>query len=201
MAGYILSIIVPCFNSFDILQHTLQNMEERIHDHVEFVIVDDCSTDDSYNNLIKYAEKSSLNIRLFKNENNMGAGVSRNNGLKIATGKYITFLDSDDYFSNEYFDEVVPLLDGNNDCIIYDFLSVKKNGKSTHLSAFYTNMQEGFIDKKETLVFLKGATWGKIYKKECVDKSGALFLDQKRNEDMPFTKGVIDSCEKIFYLN
>lgn len=95
------TIITPAFNCKKTIAKTIKSVLLQTYSNWEWVIVDDCSTDDSYN-LIKELIKNDSRIVLLKTSNNSGSAVARNIGLKHAKGRYITFLDSDDLLDSNY---------------------------------------------------------------------------------------------------
>lgn len=197
MGNIVLSIIVPCYNSYEYIVKTLRTMEQEKTEGTEIIIVDDCSTDGSYERLCEYKNMTNLNLHIEKNETNLGPGPSRNKGIALAKGEYITFLDADDFYSGNFLQEVLPMLVRDYDCILFDYNFVSLNGNPIRCSCFYVDMTPGIIEKKEAAVLIRGSTCCKIYKKAKV--GSVRFLDQRRNEDMPFTKSVILNCDKIYY--
>lgn len=197
----LLSVVTPCYNGFRFLNETFDKMEGVVPQWVEFVVVDDCSTDGSFDNLVRYADKSSLNIVVRKNETNCGPGCSRNEGIKIASGNYITFLDSDDFFSHDFFIEIEKYIKKNDyDCIVFDYLVVCNNKEKKGCSMFYKCVNTDNPSVELSLAYIRGCTCGKLYKKDILANGDIKFLDLKRNEDMPFTKMAIAHCKKIGYI-
>ena len=199
----LLSIVVPMFNSFDLLKNGISVLERDKHrECIELLIIDDCSRDDSYENMIDYAKKSNLKIRIMKNKSNSGPGCSRNNGIENAVGRYITFLDSDDSFTDDFLSRVIPILKTDIDCLIFDYLQV--DGKGVEISKGNSigcnGLKKGFLDPSKALVFTYGSTWGKVYKKSIIDNYNVRFANLFRNEDMPFTKHAIAVSKSIYYL-
>lgn len=193
---FLLSIIIPCYNSFDLLEKTLLNFENQETNFFQFVIIDDCSSDGSWKNLENYANNSTLNLVIYRNEVNKGPGPSRNQGTQLSSGDYITFVDADDCLTKSFFTEIVAYLDGENDCVIFDY-SVPKVGCKHMLME---KRKAGEIKKNEALVFARGMTFGKIYRASIIKNNEIKFLDSKMNEDMPFTKVALSRMEKIFYV-
>lgn len=197
MGSTVLSIIVPCYNRYEHLAKSLKVLKQDEAEEVEIIIIDDCSTDGSYAKLCAYKSVTDLNLRIVKNETNLGPGPSRNKGIALAEGKYITFLDADDFYSGGFLQEILPLLRQDYDCIVFDYNLVSLSGNPTRYSCFFVDMPPGLIEKKEAAVFIRGNTSCKVYRK---DRIGDIrFLNQRRNEDMPFTKSVILNCDKIYY--
>ena len=89
-----LSIIIPFYNAVPYFNELLDSLMPQINDEVEVIFVNDASTDDSVNCLDKYLELK--NIVLLENDINRSVSYSRNRAIKIARGKYIWFVDSDD---------------------------------------------------------------------------------------------------------
>jgi glycosyltransferase involved in cell wall biosynthesis len=100
-----ISILIPLYNQELLIKKCLDSIPNR--EDIEIIVVDDCSTDNSYEVVSTYS-----NISLFKNEKNLGIGLTRNKLLDKAEGEYIFFLDSDDYLYTKEFLEVVDKLNG-----------------------------------------------------------------------------------------
>lgn len=97
-----LSIIMPVYNSEKYLEKAILSALKNLTIKYELIIINDCSTDNSLK-IINKIIKNNKNIILINNEKNIGAGLSRNKGLEIAKGKYIGFIDSDDYVQENYY--------------------------------------------------------------------------------------------------
>jgi len=91
----LVSIVTPAFNSEGFMATTIESVIHQTYKNWELIIIDDRSTDNTVALVQEYAQNDNR-IKCFVNEVNSGAGVSRNNGLKQAKGRYIAFLDSDD---------------------------------------------------------------------------------------------------------
>lgn len=200
MEQVLLSIIIPCYNSFGYMLKNLRYLESSVRNGIEIIIVDDCSNDKSYEQLVNYQSHSSLNVKIYQNDLNCGPGVTRNNGLKKATGKYVAFLDADDYFSENYFDVIIPILQKNVDCVIHDHIIKHSTGLEYSCSGFFIKMKAEEISKEKAIVFVRGCPWGKVYRKSCIVQNNVEFLNQKQNEDLPFTKCAVASCNSIVYV-
>lgn len=92
-SGPLISIIMTTFNCKKTVDFAIESILNQSYRNIEFIIVDDCSTDDTYDYLVdKYK-----GIRIFRNQENSGTYVSKNFGITKAKGQYITFMDSDDW--------------------------------------------------------------------------------------------------------
>lgn len=91
----LVSIITPTYNSADFISATIDCIIAQTYRNWELLITDDCSSDNTIDIVKQYAQKDER-IKLFQLEKNSGGGVSRNNSIKQAKGRYIAFCDSDD---------------------------------------------------------------------------------------------------------
>ena len=90
------SVIIPVYNVEKYLRECLNSVINQTLKDIEIILVDDGSTDSSLSICQEYAKKDDRIIVL--TQQNQGAAVARNNGIKIAKGEYLSILDSDDYF-------------------------------------------------------------------------------------------------------
>lgn len=91
----LVSIITPLYNSERFILETIASVQKQTYENWEMLIVDDCNQDQSAE-IVQVECDKDPRIKLFHNEENIGAGPSRNVAIKAAAGKYIAFLDSDD---------------------------------------------------------------------------------------------------------
>lgn len=92
----LVSMIIPIYNSSSYLKECLDSVLGQSLKNIEVLCINDGSTDDSLNLLQKYREKDKR-IKIY-NQKNQGAGAARNTGLKMATDKYVAFMDPDDFY-------------------------------------------------------------------------------------------------------
>lgn len=96
----LVSIITPAFNSEKYILQTIASVHEQTHKNWEMIIIDDGSTDKTVS-LIQEIRQKEDRIHLITSKENQGPAISRNKGIRIAKGKYLTFLDADDiWFPN-----------------------------------------------------------------------------------------------------
>ena len=93
---YLVSVIMPCYNSGSTIARAINSVLEQTYKHWELLIVDDYSSDNTIQIIENYLGDS--RIQLFKQKSNYGAGVSRNLAIKNSKGRFIAFCDSDDYW-------------------------------------------------------------------------------------------------------
>lgn len=112
----LVSIITPSYNSAEFIEETIQSVLNQTHENWEWLISDDRSKDDTVDLIRKYSDPR---IKLQVLEKNGGAGNARNKSLERAEGRYIAFLDSDDFWYPEYLEEMIGFMDKNNAELVY----------------------------------------------------------------------------------
>lgn len=94
--GELVTVIMPNYNNSNYVLQSIRSVLNQSYRNIELIVIDDSSTDDSFEK-IKNSIKD-LRLKLLRNERNCGVSFSRNVGLKTATGRYISFIDSDDFW-------------------------------------------------------------------------------------------------------
>ena len=112
----LVSIIMPTYNCGRFIKEAIDSVLSQSYTNWELIIVDDCSTDDTKAFVSTYTDKR---IRYMRNEQNMGAALTRNRALKEANGKYIAFLDSDDTWSPEKLEKQIAFMETNGYAFTY----------------------------------------------------------------------------------
>jgi len=95
----LVSIIMPCFNSSKTINNSINSVLKQSYLNWELIIIDDCSTDNSLEIIENYKKKDSR-FCIVRNEFNKGVSFSRNEGLRLSSGLFIAFLDSDDFWDS-----------------------------------------------------------------------------------------------------
>lgn len=122
----LVSIIMPCYNTSQYINSSIQSVIDQTYKNWELIIVDDCSTDNTVEIIKRYTDKR---IYLFINDRNSGAAISRNRALKEAHGNYIAFLDSDDIWEKKKLELQLGFMKRNGYSFTYTDYRIKLNGK------------------------------------------------------------------------
>lgn len=110
----LVSVVMGCYNSEKYIRESIDSiLSQTIHD-IEFIIIDDCSKDDTVSIIQSYKDKR---IRLILNKENRGLGYNLNYGLKISNGKYIARMDADDISLPNRFEEQIKYLEKNREVV------------------------------------------------------------------------------------
>lgn len=124
------SIIIPTHNSSMFIKEAIESVINQTYKNLEIIIVDDHSTDDTLSMINSYKDKR---IKVFKLRNNKGVSYARNKGIDEATGDYLCFLDSDDYWYLDKIEKQVKFIKENDYTFIYSSYLYLKN-KHTHIA-------------------------------------------------------------------
>jgi glycosyltransferase involved in cell wall biosynthesis len=120
MKEFLVSIIMPSFNSEITIEESINSILNQKYKNWELLITDDNSSDNTRNIIMSYAKKDSR-IKLFFFEENKGAGVARNHSIDNSSGDYIAFLDSDDKWIPEKLDKQIKFMSLNNIDFCYSY--------------------------------------------------------------------------------
>lgn len=121
-----ISVIIPCYNQQELVIKAIDSIPKR--NDIEIIVIDDGSTDESWNNLLEYRKKHEdiINLIYLYNEENKGVAYTVNKGYDNSEGEYVVLLGSDDYFYTEAFEEAINELDGTD--LVYFNLQIN-NGE------------------------------------------------------------------------
>ncbi|HHC6593275.1 glycosyltransferase family 2 protein [Vibrio parahaemolyticus] len=108
-----ISIITATYNSRDDILETYNSIREQSFENWEWLVTDDCSSDDTMEILQRIAD-SDGRVRIFQNNTNSGAAISRNNSLLYASGEFIAFIDSDDLWKPSKLSEQINFMNEQN---------------------------------------------------------------------------------------
>jgi glycosyltransferase involved in cell wall biosynthesis len=136
------SVIIPAFNAAETLAEAVASVVNGSYQHLEILIVDDCSTDDTSKVAAKLAE-SDPRIQFFRNPQNYGVSKSRNLIIDRATGEYVAFLDSDDTWEPNKLEFCLQMLAENPEvkAVAHALRYLDKHGKKLSYIATYPTTQ------------------------------------------------------------
>ena len=197
--GIEVSVIVPVYNVEKFIRQCLLSVERQTYRDYELIIIDDGSTDQSGAICDQYAQ-THRNVTVI-HQDNQGLSAARNNGVRIAKGDYISFIDSDDYVSPDYLTYLVDQIEktGADIAIGKSIIVFEDNNRFPKLimgSYEVFSTEEALIHMMYEKKYL-GTAWGKIYKKELVVKhpfpEGALY------EDLAVAYKIFGDAEYVSY--
>lgn len=198
-----ISVIIPVYNVAAYLPECLDSVLNQDHRDLEVILIDDGSKDDSGSICDRYAAEDNR-VKVI-HQKNAGAAAAKNAGLRIATGEYLSFVDSDDYLEPNVYGYLVSVL------------------KETGADAIHGNFREVYRGRSEDCILHRGRNivssreylarfpkdwscpllWNKLYKRSLFD--GVFFEEGHKIDDEYFTyQGFLRDCtivcdEKILY--
>lgn len=203
------SVIIPIYNVEQYIDECIASACKQTYSNLEIILVDDGSTDTSGMKCDEWEEKDER-IKVIHKING-GLSSARNAGLDIATGKYIYFLDGDDYIENTLFEQTVPYMNEPYDMVSFCYYEVYENGEQkriyqpTYGSFIYNDNCERkkFINQ----ILLKGKigwdAWSRIYKRDIIEKYHLRFADNRIifAEDLYFCLCYCSHAKKVVCIN
>jgi len=171
----LVSIITPCYNSEKFIQETYESIKNQTYNNWEWIIVDDCSTDNSVEIINGFKDER---IRLQINSTNSGAAISRNKALEMAKGRYITFIDSDDLWLPQFLEKSIAYLKNNKTELVYATYKRVDENLNPLLNDFEA---EDLIDYKRILFNCPIPMLTSIYDSQRIGK--ITFPDVELRED------------------
>lgn len=150
-----LSIIIPVYNMEKYIGDCIKSLEQQhFEDDVEIILVNDGSTDKSFD-IMKNYQNHSRNVFII-NQLNSGVSVARNKGLAVAKGEYIAWIDPDDYISEEWWKVLRPELEKKPEMVYFDMYTLK-NGV----------LKEIVFDKKQEIYIMRNCVKNLLWEIRC----------------------------------
>lgn len=199
------SVVVPVYNTERYLPQCIESLINQTLKNVEFIFVDDGSTDHSVEIIEEYRRKDDR-IQLIRQQNQY-AGVARNNGMKHAKGKYIIFLDSDDFFDKNMLRDAYHCAEKNQtEIVLFNYRTYSDTSKSyTNKLTTKQHFPKGVFsgeDLGENLYTLcNAAPWNKLFLRAFVDSHHLQFQPLKKCNDTYFVYMALALAERMIHIN
>jgi len=204
MCNIKVSVIIPVYNAEKHLKQCLDSVAGQTLKNIEIICVDDGSTDSSPSILEEYAAADSR-FQIYRQQN-LYAGVARNNGMRHASGKYLAFWDSDDYFYPEALEKMylkaeedqadICLCDANQ---YYDGIGFETVG-GMYLNHRHIPVKIPFsrsTDPDVILNVINAAPWTKLFRRSFVNKTGIIFQPVRNGNDVYFVECMLALADRI----
>lgn len=172
-----MSIVVPAYNAEKYIKKTLDSLKNQSMQEIEIICVNDGSKDNTLRIMKEYAASDSRFIIIDKK--NEGIAFARRDGIKKSSSKYISFLDSDDFYEKNFCEKMYILMEKNNldlaECgynLIFENNTVKEH---YFLEKNFIFEKKDFIENIFNTTIINGkegvVVWNKVYKKSIIDKA------------------------------
>lgn len=203
------SIIIPVYNVENYLETCIKSIVSQTYDNFELILVNDGSTDNSGIICEQYKE-TDKRLKIIHKENG-GLSSARNKGLDVATGLYVIFVDSDDFWEDitALFNFHKNLSQTNADLLLFPAKRYyEKSNKFTYI--FKTGVERVKITNSDTNSAIKymienniyrAAAWNKVIKKTIIDNNNMRFREGCLSEDMDWCGDLLLYCHKFDYYD
>lgn len=193
------SIIIPCYNVEKYVKQCINSILSQSINDYEIIVVNDGSTDNTYRIIKENYEKNAY-IKII-NQKNKGLAESRNVGINNASGEYLIFIDSDDYWEDsKALQKIKDYIEKfNNDIILIGYTKIFSNNKLT------TKKKIGFSQEKgvEYLIktnYYKACAWDKIIRKKVIKDNKIFFPKGMLSEDIIWCADLLKATKNIGYI-
>ena len=206
-----ISVVVPVYNVEDYLRQCMDSVVDQTFENIEIICINDGSTDSSLEILKEY-ERTDSRIRIIT-QKNQGLGAARNNGLKLAKGKYICFLDSDDYLELDALEKLYNnAVSNQSDAVLFKFQkfgidnNIHRRGIEFRIDDIfgdidYDNFTFTYNDAKRHVLNSAFSACLKLYRKDFLDSyDDFLFPENISFEDIPFHVKVMLRASRLSFV-
>lgn len=203
MEAKLVSYIIPVYNVSAYIERCAKSLFTQTYGDIEFIFINDCSTDDSEVKLRKVIElfpNVQCRVKIISNKTNLGSATTRNIGLSNATGDYVMFADSDDWVESNYVESMVNTIEASEKDIVYcDYYEsfkdqdkyVKQDYGEEHLECICSMLTRA----------MHGSTWNKIFRRKILLQSNLTFVDgADLFEDVGWNVRLFAYTNRIGYL-
>lgn len=203
MEAKLVSYIIPVYNVSAYIERCAKSLFTQTYGDIEFIFINDCSTDDSEVKLRKVIElfpNVQCRVKIISNKTNLGSATTRNIGLSNATGDYVMFADSDDWVESNYVESMVNTIEASEKDIVYcDYYEsfkdqdkyVKQDYGEEHLECICYMLTRA----------MHGSTCNKIFRRKILLQSNLTFVDgADLFEDVGWNVRLFAYTNRIGYL-
>lgn len=180
----LISIVVPIYNSYNTIDRCIQSLLTQDVENIQLVMIDDGSTDKSLAKLREYADNDPRFTVI--SQENSGQGAARNVGISASEGKYILFVDSDDYLENNVLGSLIGQMEERNlDILAATIRHINEEGREY----FFPLGNPGVVETGRECLMRTGVCYSlcaHLYKREFLVKNSLHMLEGVRYEDMDY---------------
>lgn len=201
------SIIIPIYNVASYIVQCLDSVYHQTYQDLEVILVDDCGTDDSMGIINQYLTLDKQKItRIVHHDKNKGLSAARNTGIKVATGHYLYFLDSDDYLSNDCIESFINLASeykpnivfGCTEPVPYNWTNVTLDVNRVDIPLYWDDkykIAKSLLKKN----YLPVTAWNKLVDRNYVVENELYFKEGISYEDEYWNWMIANSVQSIAF--
>lgn len=200
-----LSVIIPVYNAKDYLNRCTDSILNQTFKDLELILVDDCSKDNSYQ-LCQAIAKRDNRVVAYKREKNGGIFAARNTGISLSKGKYITFVDNDDWLDLEMYEKLMSAAEEHDlDFVSCGFKEIIGEKILTH-----SHREDGYYSReqiREDLIYMlvgeqkiSCAVWKTLFKRNILVENKIEFMPSRVKDDFYFVTEYLLCCQSAEYI-
>ncbi len=204
-----ISIIIPTYNSSDLVIRAIDSALNQTHDEIEVIVVDDASTDNTEQVIDSHRNKH--NLTHVRHDENKGASAARNTGLAYATGDYIAYLDADDEWHPRKLEKQLTTLESKSDDWVAVHCGIDWQGPLRTKCLYFissiltpnkkTSIKEGGEELIKDVLLMNLLTGSStlLVRRETVEKIGGFDPNFPRHQDLEFLIRILEEG-KLAYV-
>lgn len=198
----LISVIIPTYNDSTHVCRAIDSALDQETKNIEIIVIDDCSTDNT-KKILEKKYKNNEKIKLFFQKKNNKQGYQRNFGIKKSKGKYIFFIDSDDWINKGTLIHLLSIAElYKSEMVACGINKTYENGTSE----FYHGYNFGCRGGNEGINYLNeykigSVVWNKLYLKSFIQKNNLKFVTPYFHEDVIFSTEAVFKCKKYISIS
>lgn len=188
------SVIVPMYNSKAYLDRCVQSLLQQTFTDYEIVLVDDCSSDDTYGAALELQRAHPGVIRVIKRESNGGQGGARNTGIEQSSSPWLVFVDSDDWVSQDHLQHLIDTADQcEADLVVSGYVRTYPRGFRRYVRQ--DSRLATVRDRAAQMALIPSRAWGKLYKRELFNE--IRFPERLRQADLGIAAAIAAAATRL----
>lgn len=196
------SVIVPAYNVEEYIENCIISIIQQTYTNIEIIIIDDGSTD-STGKICDRLAKADKRINVI-HQKNQGLSQARNNGIKLASGEYISLIDGDDIVKKDFLRNMADAMKDNVDVVVGGYKTVADTKKILCINKMSNSTLSGkdatirLLTKQEDFFVI---AWNKLYKRELFTKNNIWYPAKRIHEDNLTTYKLLSKARNVTIID
>lgn len=196
------SVIVPAYNVEEYIENCIISIIQQTYTNIEIIIIDDGSTD-STGKICDRLAKADKRINVI-HQKNQGLSQARNNGIKLASGEYISLIDGDDFVKKDFLRNMADAMKDNVDVVVGGYKTVADTKKILYINKMSNSTLSGkdatirLLTKQEDFFVI---AWNKLYKRELFTKNNIWYPAKRIHEDNLTTYKLLSKARNVAIID
>lgn len=196
------TILVAVYNASATLPRCLDSLLRQIHHDLQIICIDDCSSDNSLEILRRY-ERKDARIEVISLSGNVGPGRARNEGLRLATGEVVAFVDSDDWLADDAIERMAEVFDADTatDCVLFHVVEIENDRERPYPMSNFTVLsgREAFVRSLDWTIHGVYAIRTELHRLIPYDVEGGIYSDENVTRLHYLRSREVRCCSGTYY--